>query len=74
MKEKVKKKVRNGNEEVGETETLFCPECKSILILDKESGFRRCMRCKKKWRYVGKRNYVVAKIKIRKGERMIEDA
>jgi len=74
LEERVKKKVRNRNEVIGETETLFCPECKSILILDKDSGFRKCMRCKKKWKYVGKKNCVVAKIRIRKGERMIEDA
>lgn len=71
MKGKPRKKAKN--EVIRETKTLFCPECNSLLVLNKESGLRQCMVCKKKWRYVGGKSCVVTERKVRKGGRMIDD-
>jgi ribosomal protein L37AE/L43A len=61
------KQKRNNIEISGQTKKLFCPDCKSLLVLDPESKLRKCNKCKKYWKYAGRKKSVVEKRRI--GER-----
>ncbi|MCD6177660.1 hypothetical protein J7K03_00100 [bacterium] len=53
-KKKKKEQEKEGKVEVaGKTKTLFCPECHGFLYLDRETGFHKCRKCGKYWKYIG---------------------
>ncbi len=68
----------NKNKEVkasGETKSLSCPDedCKGWLRLDKESGFHRCFKCGKYWKYTGKGRTIIISKAPKPRERRIQE-
>lgn len=57
QKEKEHKIEENKIEISGKTKTLFCsgPGCGGLLYFDRKSGFHKCNRCGRYWKYIGKR-------------------
>lgn len=74
IKENEKKsKIINKIEISGKVEHLFCPSDNGLLIFDRESGFHKCIRCHKYWKFEGKGGIITISKAPKAKERKIKE-